>query len=352
MQFTRESIFVSAVRSFCTCFGAILGILIGLILVVVTVMMFSSPDILPQKSDLSVAANAKGERNLLPHSAPVVLKINIQGTIGQGDLTGDKFQNILFDSRDGLLQHDRVKAILLNMDTPGGTVTDADAIYRSLMAYKQQYKVPIYAYVDGMCASGGMYIACAADKIYASKVSVIGSVGVILGPTFNFSQLMERYGVQALTLTEGKDKDMLNPFRPWQPGEEASLRSVTALLYQDFVDLVVGARPNLDRQKLINEYGAQVYLSSVAQKYGYVDVADADYNLAMSDLAKTAGITEDQDYQVFQIQPTHPFFSDLAGVKSTILSGKVDHVFQIGPYMNSELSGRFLYLYQPAVEVK
>src|SRR6267154_729814 len=157
-----------------------------------------------------------------------------------------------------------------------------------------------------------MYIASATDKILASPSSVIGSIGVILGPTFNFSGLMDKYGVQALTITQGKDKDMLNPFRPWQPGEDASLRNITLNLYDRFVSIVTTARPNLDRDKLINEYGAQVFVAENAQMLGYIDNGNADYDTAISELAKAAKIPENDMYQVLTIEPMHPFLSDLA----------------------------------------
>ncbi len=351
MQFTKESIFVASIRSFCTSFATILGSLIGLTLIFIGLVMISGPNILPEKSDLMIAADANGNRNLLPHTTPVVLKLDISGVIGQGELISTKFSTMLLDSRDGMLANNRVKAILLYIDSPGGTVTDSVAIYQELKAYKERHKVPIYAFVNGMCASGGMYIACSADRIYASSSSVIGSVGVILGPTFNFSGLMERYGVQSLTITQGKDKDMLNPFRPWMPGEDASLRNVTSVLYSEFIDTVISARPRIDKQKLIQDYGAQIYVSPEAQELGYIDVANSDYNTALKDLAKAAQIPEDHIYQVVHLSPPHPFLSDLTGSCQALFKGKVTHEFNMGPYMNSELSGKFLYLYQPYGEI-
>jgi signal peptide peptidase SppA len=255
-------------------------------------------------------------------------------------------RNVLFDSREGILSHDRVKAILLYIDSPGGTVTDSVAIYKELKAYKEKYKVPIYAYIDGICASGGVYIACSADKIYASSSSVIGSVGVVLGPAFNFSGLMKQYGVESLTITQGKDKDMLNPFRPWQAGEDTSLQNVTQALYQEFVETVVSARPRLNKEKLINDYGAQIYVSQLAQDFGYIDVANADYNMALKDLAQAAQIPEDQSYQVVNLAPPRPFLLNLAGNCETLFKGKIIHELQVGP-IHPELSGKFLYLYQP-----
>lgn len=347
MEISRESILVSAVRTFCRSFAAIIGLFIGAILVIVGLMMFASPNIYPPNSTLIISPDADGNRDLLPHTAPVILKMDITGVVGMKDLTSDKFQNSLIDSRQGMLSGNRVKAILLYINTPGGTVDDADGIYRALLDYKKKYQVPVYAYVDGMCASGGMYIASAADKVFASPSSVIGSVGVILGPAFNFSGLMDRYGVQAKTITQGKDKDMLSPYRPWVPGEDDSLRAITADLYERFVSIVTTARPHLSKEMLVNEYGAQVYVSKKAEKLGYIDVADSDYSTAVSELASQAKLSESHHYQVITIQPAHPFLSDLTESKFSLLSGKVTHHFQINSSMNSELSGRFLYLYQP-----
>ena len=347
MNFTKESIFVASIRSFCTSFATILGVLIGITIVFVGLMTLSGPDIYPEKSKLVLAPDAEGNRDLLSHTAPVVLKIAISGVIGVGELTHEKIETLLLDSREGMLRNNRVKAILLYIDTPGGIADDSSAIYEALLAYKKKFKVPIFAFVNGMCASGGMYVASAADKIFATSYSVIGSVGVILGPAFNFSGLMDRYGVQAMTITEGKDKDMLSSFRPWQPGEDTSLRNVTAALYDEFVTVVTSARPQMDRDKLVNDYGAQVYVAEKARELGYIDVANADYSSVLTELAKAAQFSEDHFYQVVEISPPSTFLSDLTGSHNALFSGKLTHVFQIGPHMSSELSGKFLYLYQP-----
>lgn len=347
MEYCRESIIVSAVRTFCRSFAAIIGIGIGIGVAFICLMMFSSPDIFPPKSSLMISSDAHGNRELLPLTTPVILKIDIAGVIGTRDLTTEKIKSSLLDSQTGMLSGNRVKAILLYINTPGGTVDDADGIYRNLLDYKEKYQVPIYAYVDGMCASGGMYIASAADKIFAAPSSVIGSVGVILGPTFNFSGLMDRYGVGSLTITQGKDKDMLNPFRPWVPGEDASLRNITADLYMRFVSIVTSARHNLDKEKLVNDYGAQVFVSKKAQELGYIDVADSDYSTAVDELSKAAQLSNDKPYQVMTIEPARPFLSDFTDGKLSLLSGKITHKFQINSYIDSDLSGKFLYLYQP-----
>lgn len=347
MNFTRESVFVSATRCFCNSFAVVIGVFVAAVVVFIGMMMLSKPEMVPNKSEMIIAPDANGDRTLLHDSAPVVLRLDIHGVIGEGALTMGNIESILLDSREDMLKHNRVKAVLLHMDTPGGTVTDSDGIYHLLMDYKKKYNVPVYAYVDGLCASGGMYICSAADKIYATSSSIVGSVGVLLGPTFNFSQAMIKYGIQAHTITEGKDKDMLNPFRPWIPGEDQSLVNITHDLYAQFVNIVVAARKNLDKDRLINEFGAQVYVAEQAQQYGYIDVANSNYSAALKDLTVVASIPESQAYQVVQLQTPSSFISSLVQGKSALVTGKLTHIFQIGPNMSSELSGKFLYLYQP-----
>lgn len=347
MNFTRESIFTSATRSFCNTFAVIIGIGLGLTMIAIGIGALSSSIAPTIHSEIIIAPNAEGSRSLLSENTPVVLKLQIQGVVGQSDLTTEAFTNKLLDSQGDVIHQGRVKAILLYVNTPGGTVVDADGIYQQLLSYKEKYKVPVYAFVDGMCASGGMYICSAADKIYASSPSVIGSVGVILGPTFNFADAMDKVGIKSLTIKQGKDKDALNPFRPWTPGEDASLVNITQALYNNFVEIVIQGRPQLNKEKLINEYGAQVYLAKQAKDYGYIDVADSNYKQALSDLVVAAGLNPNDPYQVFQLSSPTSILSNFINGKSPIITGKLEHSLELGSTISSELSGKLLYLYNP-----
>jgi signal peptide peptidase SppA len=347
MKYVQESIFSGAIRSFCKTFAGAIGILIAIVLIGFGIAFVSGQSYLPEKSEITIAPDDKGQRELLPESAPAILRIDIHGIIGDIDITTEKIETILLDSREGFLKNNRVKAVLLHMNTPGGEATNADGIYRALMRYKEKYQVPIYVYVDGICASGGMYISAAADKIYASPTSVIGSIGIILGPTFNVSQAMDKLGIQSLTLTEGKDKDMLNPFRPWKPGEDQSLKDIVASLYDRFVSIMTTSRPQLTRQKLISDFGAQIYVAPKAQELGYIDEGNSDYDSTLKDLARAANISEGQNYQLVQLSIPRSFLSELADGKSPLLKGKVIHSLDLGIGIPSELNGKLLYLYQP-----
>ncbi|MBS0628807.1 MAG: S49 family peptidase [Verrucomicrobia bacterium] len=347
MNFTRESIFISALRGFFNTIAVILGIAVALCIVIIGIGAFTSSISSPDKSTLTLSPDANWDRKLLPSSTPVILKVDLHGVIGMGKLQGDKFKTVLLDSREGDLANNRVKGILLHVDTPGGTATDSAAIYHLLQLYKEKYKVPIYAYVEGICASGGMYICSAADQIYSSPAGIIGSVGVRMGPAFNISELMSMIGIQSLTLTEGKDKDMLNPFRPWKEGEEQSLKTLIVDEYDRFLNVVTSARKNLDKEKLINVYGANVFSAKTAEEYGFIDNGNADYDQTLTALVKAAGIGENEKYQVLEISYFESFLTELKENKAGLPKGKLEHIFPTGTFTNSELSGKLLYLYQP-----
>jgi len=178
-------------------------------------------------------------------------------------------------------------------------------------------------------------------------MSIIGSVGAVFGPFFNFSNLMEKIGVQSLTLTEGKDKDMINPFRPWKEGEDKSIKDILSYTYERFVDIMVTAHPRLNRDLLVQEYGAQVFIAPTAQSLGYIDVGDSSYENALADLVKAANISPEEKYQVIQLKYRKPFLAELTENRLQGLSGTVVHRFDFGSTLRPELSGRPLYLYQP-----
>ena len=158
---------------------------------------------------------------------------------------------------------------------------------------------------------------------------------------------MAKIGVQSLTITEGIGKDALNPFRAWKPNEDESFREMMSSTYNRFVTIVTNARPNLSREKLVNDYGAKVFIAETAREHGYIDEADSDYSSALSALVQASGIEEGVDYQVFQLDPPHSFLSDLTQKTSPLLKGKIVHTFQLGTHLTSEMSGKLLYLYEP-----
>jgi protease-4 len=134
-----------------------------------------------------------------------------------------------------------VKALVLRINTPGGTVTASDIIYRELMLFRQETKVPVVAVLMDVAASGGYYVALAADHIVAHPTSVTGSIGTIM-VTANVEGLMQKIGVAANTIKSAEHKDMGSPFRPLTPDERAIFQSVIDELQRQFVAKVVERR--------------------------------------------------------------------------------------------------------------
>jgi protease-4 len=345
----REPIFKASIRSFFIALATIAGIIIGFFLILALIGgLSSSSDGTPEvrySFTPEIQANAENVRQVESSSAPVILKLNIKGVIGMDSLTRKSVAQQLVESRERSLDNSRVKAILLCIDSPGGTVVDSDGIYREIMGYKEKHNVPVYAYIDGFCASGGYYIASAADKIYASDTSLIGSVGVLLPSIMNFSQLMEKVGVQSLTLYDGKGKDNLNPLRPWRKGEEDNIKLCIDHFYEMFVNIVTQHRPGLDKTKLVEEYGANIYPAEIAKQLGYIDEANSTRNVVLKQLVEKIGITDDF-YQVVTLD-NRSWLTELFQGKFALLSGKVTHQIALSPEHSSELSNQYLYLYRP-----
>jgi signal peptide peptidase SppA len=345
MSFPRESIFFSSLRSFFKAFFMLLGLFFAILPILFFINFLSTDQQPVEPHTITLLPDLQGQDQLLPPTTPVILRIDIHGEIGAPNLTAEEIENQLLDSQKGFLKGGRVKGILLHLDTPGGTTTDSDNIYRALLAYKEKYHLPIHAYVDGLCASGGVYVTSAADSISASPVSVIGSVGVRMGPFFNVSDLLKKWEIQAMTLSEGKDKDLLNPTRPWIPGEEDSLKKIQSFLYERFVSIVCAARPFLDREKLVQEYGAHVFDGQSAQNRGYIDEANGSYDKALSSLLKAAGIDEKKPYQVVIMHPKFDFWKNLLLSPLSLFQGKITHTIQLDSH--PDLKDPFLYLYDP-----
>lgn len=344
----RDGIIYSSFRAFFRGLLGVVGFTVGLFILIVFLiaLVTSSPSTgsTEQTTTTKILTDAKGKRTTST-TAPVLLQINIDGIIGTEELNAKRIRTILTESREGDFKDDRVKGVLLYINTPGGTVTDADDIYRALNEYKEQYKVPVIAYVDGLCASGGMFIACAADQIYSADVSLIGSVGVIFPSFLNFSDLMTKIGVQSLTVSTGKGKDDMNPLRPWKQGEDDSFRQISNYYYDYFVNLVTKHRPKLTREKLVNDYGANVFPAAIAQDYGYIDVAGVSRSDVLTALAHKAGIG-DKEYQVVELE-SKTFLSLLLRAESPLLTGKIKHELQLNRAMDPALQGKFLYYYLP-----
>ncbi len=336
----RESIFRASWRAFCRAFFSIFGIAFAVVIAFVFIGAVAKHSHAPRSNFVSIPNH---NHQLGAVSAPAILRINIHGIIGLDTLVAKNIQTAL-QNCESQLPEGHIRAILLHIDSPGGTVNDSDNIYRALKAFAKRHQIPIHVFIDGMCASGGMYIACAADKIVSKPIGIIGSVGVILGPFFNFHQAMDKYGIQQKSFTQGHDKDLLNPFQPWKEKNWHSLNDIMQHEYDHFVDIVAQARPNLTKDKLINEYGARIYDPITAKQLGYIDDAQGSYEETLHALSKAVHLDKD-NYQVLEYRPHLGLIPSL--LKDTKSLSRITHEIAIPGALPKELEGRPLFLYRP-----
>lgn len=344
----RDSIIYSAVRALAVAFCVVIGLCLGFIFIsfiIGSLSTGSTDSRLTTVNTEEILPNAEGKREALTKETPVILQINVEGIIGMDQLDTKSIRQLLVESREGDFKNDRVKAILLYINTPGGTVSDADGIFNALLSYKKKYQIPIYAYVDGLCASGGMYVAMAADKIFSSDTSLIGSIGVIAPSFMNFTKLLEKVGVETLTISAGKDKDALNPLRPWKPNEDQNYRHIIEYYYEHFVNLITTYRPKISKDDLINEYGAKIFPAPLAQEYGFIDVSKASLSTALTELLEVANVTG--KYQVIQLENKGWWKTLFSSYFSSLFGGRLERFSSYFFQTDLLMGNQFLYLYQP-----
>jgi protease IV len=130
------------------------------------------------------------------------------------------------------------RGVILRINSPGGSPVQAGTINSEIRRLREKYpKIPIYAVIEDICASGGYYVAVAADKIYVDKASIVGSIGVLMDG-FGFTGTMEKLGVERRLLTAGENKGFLDPFSPMLPGQREYAQKMLGEIHQQFIDVV------------------------------------------------------------------------------------------------------------------
>lgn len=137
---------------------------------------------------------------------------------------------------------EKTKGVILRINSPGGSAVQAGYINDEIRRLKEKHpEIPVYAVVTDMAASGGYYIAVAADQIYVDKASIVGSIGVLMS-TFGFERSMEKLGVERRLLTAGEHKGILDPFSPMNSEEKQHIQNMLDQVHQQFIQAVRDGR--------------------------------------------------------------------------------------------------------------
>ena len=244
--------------------------------------------------------------NLIEPSGPV-REVQLSGTGDGKVLVLDLSGVISAQDKDGLMPHpnmvalfkeeltraakdDQIKALVLRINSPGGTVTASDILYHELREFKLKKKVPVIVSMMDVAASGGYYLAMAADSIWVHPSTVTGSIGVIM-LTVNARGLLEKVGLEANAITSGPRKDMGSPFRVMTVEERAIFQSVIDSFYHRFLSVVEEGRPQLSSAQIRKLADGRIYSGDQAKAVGLIDeIGYLDDAIEMA--KKKAGLTE------------------------------------------------------------
>ena len=166
-------------------------------------------------------------------------------------------------------EDERVKALIVRINSPGGTITASDILYHELQAFKTRKKVPVIAVIMDVGASGGYYAALAADTIVVNPTTITGSIGVVM-ITVNAQGLLEKIGVAPLAIKSGPMKDAGSPFRSLTEPERAVFQGIIDDMYGRFVGLIVQSR-RMPEERVRGLADGRVYTADQALRLGLVD---------------------------------------------------------------------------------
>jgi protease-4 len=223
---------------------------------------------------IAVVDWGSGAEHQVRHTAMV----NLNGVI---EAKGEASAENLVTALNAAFEEKNVAGVILRINSPGGSPVQAGIVNDEIRRLRGKYPdKPLYAVVEDMCASGGYYVAAAADNIYVNKASIVGSIGVLMDG-FGFTGTMDKAGVERRLLTAGENKGFLDPFSPQAPQHKAHAQLLLDDIHKQFIDVVKTGRGK--RLKETPEMfsglmwtGAQSIQLGLADDYGSVDSVARD----------------------------------------------------------------------------
>jgi len=269
-----------------------------------------------------------------------LLSIPIHGVImGESEDLGGFFESFTegivygYDIKDELIavaEKDDIDGVILEVDSPGGTIFGSVAISEGVKAYKEKSKKPIYVYVSGMAASGGYWASANADKIIADYGTAIGSIGVISGP-FKYYDTVKtegggifaptietENGIQTEYITAGTYKDLGNPYRPMSDEERLVLQTGADNAYNAFVNYISDSR-KIEQDQIRNQIKALIYDETQALSYKLIDAVGGRDN-AYQQLAEAAG--NQQNFRVVREDDQGDILKAVFGVSQNFIKSE------------------------------
>ena len=202
---------------------------------------------------------------------PTVSVLRLYGAIGVGGAFGRGLDDeSLAPLIERAFQPRRLKAVALAINSPGGSPAQSALIAARIRRLAAEKEVRVFAFVEDLAASGGYWLACAADEIYADANAIVGSIGVI-SAGFGFQEAIGRIGVERRVHTAGARKALLDPFRPEDPDDLERLKRIQKGIHGNFIDHVTRARGDRLQGDEETLFTGDVWLAGEAEQLGLID---------------------------------------------------------------------------------
>jgi protease-4 len=193
--------------------------------------------------------------------------VNVRGTIDAGGDAGAEKINAALQSA---FEDEGTAGVILRINSPGGSPVQSGIVYDEIRRLRESHpNVPLYAVVEDVCASGGYYIASAADRIFVNKASVVGSIGVLMAG-FGFTEAMQRIGVERRLLTAGENKGFLDPYSPWGVKQKEHAETLLREIHEQFIGAVRKGRGERLRETP-EMFSGLVWTGSQSMQLGLAD---------------------------------------------------------------------------------
>lgn len=194
--------------------------------------------------------------------------VNINGLIADGEMASA--DNVVTSLRNAF-EDEATAGVIIRINSAGGTPVQAGYIYDEIKRLREKHPdTPLYAVISDMCASGGYYVASAADKIFADKASIVGSIGVRMD-NFGFVEAMQKLGIERRTLTAGENKAIMDPFSPIDEAARTHMQSLLDDIHQQFITAVTEGRGDRLKTDAREIFSGLIWTGQQSLELGLVD---------------------------------------------------------------------------------
>lgn len=218
-------------------------------------------------SSIFIIPASRNSGSSLPFGSQYIGIIHLEGTIEVENKSYN--QKWILNTIENLKNDKKNAALIVLINSPGGAVYQTDEVYLSLLDYKATGR-KIYIYQGPMAASGGYYISCAGDKIWANRNTLTGSIGVICSQSFDLTEFFKKMGIKSETFYTGKNKNMLNYNEPVTEEQRNIMKNITAECYEQFCTIVSQQR-NLSKKDVYKLADGRIYTAAQALSNGLID---------------------------------------------------------------------------------